>query len=421
MKKKVTIKPIIASVLTLMASFTMMPIIGYANENDLENVPIMADMNNAFAESKGEYDYIEKKIEEESENVTGLIDEDVEKVLNNNGVLDADIEKCSKEELQELEKNIDEDSMIYVSYYAINDIEELSEVPVQKDEMIQLTTEQVDEYIAEKYYEEDSDLREELDKEFAKNSISKNDSNMFNVVSDVMGLHVTDVHAKTITHGGISDKVNTTMLREILVVSEIKNTNYIHAWFKFEWTEMPKYREVDTISLGWSGANYEYGYEPYREKNNVVHTWYCNYIYRYSGKVKMESGGCVLTEHRTLSSIGVEEYNLSQNMLVCVIDLHDDIPYRVQPEMIDLEYEDESIAVNLYLMKTSPNGVNFYPEYRHLVKKYGYNKMNLLGVTACLVDYSIASMVYTGISGITVESVYKNSGPQNVPFYSQYK
>lgn len=421
MKKKDSIKPIVASVLTLIASFTVLPRIGYASEDNYEDAPVIIDMNNAFVESEGEYNYIEKKIEEENANVTGLIDKDVEKILNESGVLDSDIERCSREELEELEKNIDETSHIYVSYYAVNDIEELSDVPVEKGEMIELTSEQVDKYIAEKYYDEETDLREELAKEFDSVIQDNQKEDLIDDISKIVGLNVNEVCAKTVTHGGVSDKENPTMLREIMVVNEIKNSNFIHVWFKFEWTEMPKYREVDTISLKWDGASYEYGYESYRDKNNVVHTWYSDYIYEDRNTVKTEAGSYKLTEHKTLTNIGVEKYYLDQNKLVCVIDLHDDMPYRVMPEKINLEYEDESVAVNLYLMKTSPYGVNFHPEYRHLVKKYGYNISNLLGVTANIIDGSFASMIYTAISGLRVESVYQTSGPQNVPFYSQYK
>ena len=413
MKKKITIKPIIASVLTLMASFTMLPITGYAyesnHENDYENVPIVVDMNNAFVESEGEYDYIEKKIEEESANVTGLIDEDVEKILNESGILDEDIEKLSNEEIEEFENNINENSLIYVSYYAVNDIEELSELPVQQDEMIELTPEQVDEYIAEKYYDEETDLREELAKALEDVNEDNKEENVLNTFSNAIGLKVKDVCAETISHGGVSDKANPTMLRKRLIINELKDGLRFQVYFCYEWTDMPIHREMDTMIMSWGGACYDACDKIYSKKTNVVHYWLENI--EESGKtVKCEYKTTILKEADDGNAIKAEQYFIQEKYICCAIKMRQDYKIKEIP-LKEVIYTDESVTMNFYLKKTRDmEGVIFYPYYYHIQEDYSKQLDTIITVTASIFDRGYATAIYSLSSFNDIEFKQKSCG-----------
>ena len=424
MKRKVIIKPIIASILTLMASFSMLPIKGYAVENINGDISIIVDMNNAFAESEGEYDYIEKKKEEESVNVTGLIDKDVEIILNSNGILDEDIKKYSKEELQELEKNIDEDSIIYVSYYAVNDTEELSDVPVKKDEMIELTPKQVDKYIAEKYYDEETDLMKELVKEFNNMEQDNKKEKLVNKVSDIMGINVNEVCAETISHGGIHDKDNPTMLKETLVINDIEDSYKMYVWFQFEWTEMPKYRYVDTVGLYWDGAMYDSGYDKYAEQN-VKHKWLETYIYHYTNEDKCKciaNGNDLKYRYNPKDTFKEEQYYIRSNYIVCLINMHDDQPYSYNPVPTEVLYENERVEMRFYLVKLErATCVSFYPQYVHLKQKFGYDFEHIACAIISGIGKDYIAVSYYLLSGLTSSYTKSTSGPIDVPYQHVYK
>lgn len=422
MLKSVKIKVIISIMLTLMASCTTLPLKVSATENGSENSSMFVDMDNVFNENNGKYDYIEKKIEEENENVTGLIDEDIEIILNNNGILDSDIEVFSDEELKELENNISENSDIFVSYYAVNDVEELSGVPVREDEMIELTPEQVNDYIAEKYYNEKTDLKDELNKEFKEITENSKSKTVIENVSNILGLTVNDACAETITHGGISDKQNTSMLKETLVINEIRGSNYMHVLFKFEWTEMPKYRKVDAISLSWEGARYD-RFGKYSGETKVTHIWYENHLHYNNGKVSIEGrlNDNKLNYNSNEECVKVEEYHLRENFIFCSMELHDDYSYRQGSEIVDLEHEYEGLIIKLYLRKTEPDGVSFFPDYRHFKTKSKYKMFNLVQAIACIGDGSPFSAAYCLISGIKIMNISERSGPKEVNYSHQYK
>lgn len=99
--------------------------------------------------------------------------------------------------------------MIYVSYYAINDIEELSK---------------------------------ELAKQFKHTDKDYNEKEIINKISKEIGLEVKD---------GIRFQV----------------------YFSYEWTDMPIHREMDTMIMSWGGAVYDACDKVYSNKTNVVHYW----------------------------------------------------------------------------------------------------------------------------------------------------
>lgn len=425
MKKRC--KAIIMVLMVSMVNVLAFPFTGYADElTETGNSEIAVDMTNAFAESNGEYEFIEKKIEEENANITGLIDEDVEEILNKNGILDEDIEKCSEKDIKELEDNINEDSLIFSGYYAVNDIKELADTPVQRDEMIELTPEQVDKYIAEEYYGAETDLQETLTEEFeemAEDNTDENRDNVISAIGELIGLGVNDVSAETIAYGGLNDKQKT-MLREILVISELKDGKTMHVWFKFEWTDMPKYRAVDTVYLGWEGAFYDGCDDQYNSKTNVLHTWYEDYI-TYKGKsveASTKYGEKRLDEHYNSYKLTAESYCIRENYLCCVIELHADVPYSNKP-VTDLEYEDESVAMNFYLKKDfGRKGVRFFPQYVHIKQKSKFNGKNVVGVAVSVISKDSISAAYTLLTGVVETfSIESYSGPYNTRFEHDFK
>lgn len=423
MKKKW--KAVIMILMMVVVNIVSFSVKGYAEETqEPGNQGITVDMTNAFTENNGEYAFIEQKIEDENASMTGLLDEDVEELLNHQGILDEDIEKCSEQELMELEQNVTEDSLVYTGYYAVMDTEELADKPVQQDEMIELTPEQVDRYIAEEYYDIETglyaSLAEELE-EMAEKSEDNASQNLVHSVGEFMGLGVQEVCAETIAHGGLDDKIHTSMLRETLVISELKDGKTMHVWFKFEWQEMPKYRAVDSISLSWEGAKYDGCDKQYEPKTTVLHSWYEDYITYNPDRVSMKYGEKQLTKKYDSINLKPESFSIRQDYLCCVIELHADRPYRTNP-VTDLEYEYESVAMNFYLKKDSDlKGVKFYPRYIHVKQKAGYDAKNVLGVAASVVDGSVFSAVYTLASGVEVEFKSDYSGPIGARFSHNFK
>lgn len=421
MKKCKRITAMIMTVSTLVFLCTPMEKT-YGDEKIVENgINIGGNISNVLINEEGEYEYIDKKIQEDVKNNTGLIDEKSEKLLNEKGLLDDEIERLNKEEIKNIEENVDENTKVFSNYYSVEDTRDLSEVPITAEEKIQLSEEQVNKYIAEKYYDVETDLTETINEEFEK----KKHNDTIEKVSKTMGLQVKEAKAYTESHGGVNDAECRTMLRETMIVCQVKGENVIQVTFKYEWTEMPQYRQVDTVVLSWDGGIYDSCSTKYSSKTHVLHSW-VEYTITYpmanQEKCISEYGEEKLTRVNSGAAMNVGKYFIRNGYAECVFKMHADYNYGQNPT-IDKEYEYEAITMHFYLKEDRINfeGVQFYPLYLHQKEKISYDPENIVLVVVNVVDNAYASAVYSFASGLSSKYVTSNSGPITKSFMYEFK
>lgn len=412
------VKSIILVIVTLIASFNSLPIVGFAKERQIyQDEQRKVYVPDSFVKSRGSYTHINKKLEEEASDFTGKLDKKVEKLLNEKGIFDDELERCSEQSLEELEKYVDENSIVYVAYYAVDDSEQLKEEPVKEEEMILLTDKQVNEYLGEKYYGIKTNLKEELTKKFEKTNKDKH--SISESLMGAVGIGVEDAYAKTIAKGGKSDKNNPTMLKKTLVISELNDGKHLHVWFNFMWTEMPEYRELDSVSLSWDGAYYDFS-DSYSSKTAVSHTWsHESYNitngkkndYKYSQEQKQ-----VIAKGNP-AVLKADQYHIRSNYICCAIELHDDkMSGNGRNYYKNDNYLNEAVTMVVYLKKEKGyGGVIFYPYYLHAKSNYDW-----LSVAISIAEKGLLSAVYTITSGKVVNITFSYSGVDE-PFPYKYK
>ena len=355
-----------------------------------------------FTNNMEDYEYIEQKVDEELKEDTGLLEPEIEEVLNEQGVFDNEIGQYSEEYIDALNEAEPEDIEVQAQYYQIEDTEELEGMPVSEEELIPASEEEVNEYLAEEYYEED--IEEETDSSSVVGQILEN-----------IGIKPIEVKAETQSKGGQSDKKNKTMLKKTIICTRDKSKDrkgkqyiYVHAIFK--WDKMPKYRELDTIAMTWDNSYYDYEYE---KKTSVSHFWTKHqYDYRTdvsNGKTVNNSikGKSVnMKENANYNILKNNQYYLDNDGIRIAVKLHKDtekgltsIPYTRAKE-----YSCEGVGIILYLSKSAKNKkVVFYPYYKHIKTKKDW-----LSVAVTLADDGKFTAIYTLATGKhkTVEESY---------------
>ena len=158
------IKCIIAIVVLLMANVVSL----CANTDNVYAFTYKKDdkkdisKRNVFKEKSSEYKNVDKKVKREKQKHSTVANKEVEDYLNENGVFDEDIKGLFTDaELKELDCKDFINAEIYITYYAVEDTEELTDAPIDEKTMIELSDEQVDKYMAQKYFSEDTGLYEE--------------------------------------------------------------------------------------------------------------------------------------------------------------------------------------------------------------------------------------------------------------------
>lgn len=252
------IKKIIA--ITLAVSLIIGANCGAANVYALESEGTEESVEN-FTENMEDYEYIEQKVEDELKEDTGLLEPEIEEELNKQGVFDSEIEQCAEEYVDALNKAEPEDIEVQAEYYKIEDTEELSGVSVSEGEMVPASEEDINEYLADEYYDEEVHAEE------------TDDSSIVGQILENIGIKPIEVKAETQSKGGQKDKKNKTMLKKTVICTRDKSKDknkkqYIYVHIIFKWDKMPKYRELDTISVKWDNARYDYEYE---KKTAVSH------------------------------------------------------------------------------------------------------------------------------------------------------
>ena len=354
----------------------------------------LEDSNENFTDNIEDCEYIEQKVEDELKEDTGLLIPEIEEELNKQGVFDDEIEQYAEEYaseyVNELNKSEPEDIKVQAQYYEIYDTEELEGVSVKEEELVPASAEDVNEYLAEEYYDENLDDKD------------SDNSSIVEWVLEKIGIKSVNVHAETQSKGGQNDKNNKTMLKKTIICTRAKSKDrkgkkylYVHAIFK--WDKMPKYRDLDTLSIKWNNAVY-YDYE-YEKNTSVSHFWTKHqYDYRTdvtNGKVRNVStkGYSVnMKENANYHILKNNQYYLDDNGIRCAVKLHEDtekglteIPYTRAKE-----YSCEGVGIILYLTKKPKDDiVIFYPYYKHL-----RTKLNWVSVAVELADDGKFTVIY---------------------------
>ena len=166
-------------------------------------------------EIKDEFEFIGDKIDEEIENDSGVFENDkIEKFLNENGVFDEDIQSIYNEEeiseLNEFDQDDIDNMSVYVEYYAVPDMDITEESEnLDNYEMIRLTDEQVDMYMAEKYFEVNTELDEQIQEKIEENYDEQREGDSISdKVLTAIGVKPITVYAET------QEKQGTCMLKK---------------------------------------------------------------------------------------------------------------------------------------------------------------------------------------------------------------
>ena len=124
-------------------------------------------LNGKVLAKEGREDFLIKKEKDEVNKNIGILQSRYEKWLNRNGIFDEEIKKYSENEIKEIEKMNIDDSIISTAYYVVDDsTEEKDNKCFDEGDMIQLTSEETNKYIAQKYYGENTDIYETLNNKF---------------------------------------------------------------------------------------------------------------------------------------------------------------------------------------------------------------------------------------------------------------
>lgn len=179
----------------------------------------------------------------------------------------------------------------------------------------------------------------------------------------------------TKTTGGVDDEKNPTMLKKIWRASQQEKDGYIKVNVTCIWTEMPKYRSLDSMEIEWDyAAYYEYAKDKFSEVS-VEHFWDEKTIKIKSSKnktttekhkrVKMNS----MVDPKTLRN---NQYCIREKGIMVALELHYDRTYSDMDGgfyEVDVFRENEGVTCQFYV-KPYEDTVNFYIYYNHLKTNY---------------------------------------------------
>lgn len=300
-------------------------------------------------------------IQEEMDDNSTDLDNDLEQELNSQGILDSQIESWSDETIEKI--NESDDVSVEVMYFNEEDDGELSE----------LSDEEVEKFF-EKVYDEnlDSDLHDGQYVEFEDDREEIIDDN--NSVLAMFGLEETVYGADDSMNGTV--KSSSGMLKcDIVVVKDKGKKNYIDVFQESTWLSQPKYTMTDYMGVT------SYGLDTFMDYNC------CHYAdYTFTENSVQPGGRLVQFNEKTHSKPVVDD-----DCGVCTyVNLCDDIPgiaYRNHTILLYGEFH-----VNNY--NTTDGRINFKFRYYHQQKKLSNN----ISVTPAITTSGLSLSLSNGIS-----------------------
>ncbi|MBQ3545611.1 MAG: hypothetical protein IJA34_11615 [Lachnospiraceae bacterium] len=349
-----------------------------------------------FSKDREKFKNINKKIKEEMESHTDLLDEDIEIYLNENGVYDREIEKIKGVEyMSGLNK---EDIQIFSAYYSVEDNPQKTDVPITDGEMQPLSGEEINNLIGNIYYGENNDISKKEEK--------INKDGVFDKFLTAVGIKPVEAYAAVYEAGGDNESY---LKKTMIVYSKKVNGKECYEVIYFStWETMPKYRNVDVVSLHWANATWQ----PYLNSNVVVkQNWDVKRFYfnslLFKEVLKDESYTTMFEEHSNPDNLKSSQYFISEKGIVAVLDLHDDIiksfnVLGIQNHDITT-YSNEELVIQLYLEKDKyKDTVIFYPYYQHYKNSYNVKSvtMSIIGAIVGGINKNAISVVYSLAGGI---------------------
>ena len=380
-----------AMIMTTLMSLVMFNNIAYASES----VVVEENEITIFEDAKDEK-YVNMKVEEEKKNKTELLDNKTERYLNENGLFDEEIEKLDDETLEELMKSSNKDIQVYTSFYEYiepdednSDADDNSEnetvkssddTVIAESSLVELTKDEINAVIAEKYYDVDISEMEE-----------KDDNTVLDDVLEAVGLKPVNVYAyETINSVDNSDNMKGTYLKKsILIVPEkLGNKQYYKLITNYTWLTMHENRMLDVAIVSWDdNAKYDNSNIAYRETYAKVTTDYTDTVRRQlTGELLSTSHG---TEEKKLIKNYVNENSpdlnrtldsgnvaITNHRMYAFVDLMDDtlVPKDYERKVYRREVNSINIMMCTYIRKVDDSdNVTIGSYYFHTRAKQVYD------------------------------------------------
>lgn len=374
----------------------------YEKKNEL-----LIDTTESFAKEREQYKFTNKKINEEIKHQSGSVNAKLEKHLNENGIFDDEIDTLGEENLNDMEECDIQNIQIYAGYFAMEDTKEREGQTICEDELIPLTAEDVNELIGEEYYNTEN-LGDNIDSSLTS-------------FLDTVGIETIAASAKVESRGGIDNKNEYTLLKKIIIVYKCKNSPYYCVTYSCIWTKMPKYTNLDAVSLKWSGAFFDG--EPFSiEETSVMQKWTEESYDYVNGTKYVKLNRKIVEKTKNLSyyanpnNLRAGQYFIDETSICCAVQLHKkkETTNMFEPDesiMSQRTYKvkecyNESIVMVTYLKReNNRNVLTLYPYYLH-----SKTNIDLSIIAINIATGGYLNAIYNLVSGKTVSIETEYSG-----------
>lgn len=411
------VKSLIMVVAILLASMESLPVMASLDTECIQEIiKQQEEFRNigefiTYTENKSDYKYIEKKINIESGN--DILDKrhhEIEEFLNDSGVFDEEIDLHFTEEmLNELEETKIDNISIMSAYYAVDDSCTDEDTSNEKEilgenNMVRLDEQEVNKYLAQKYFEKETDIYDEMAKKLEKSFEKSKEISLKDKIMQAIGIEPIEVFAES--HGG----GNVTMLKKTVIAYKV-DTKYARVQVWFDWTDMPNNRNLDTIGIKIYSGQYERDASKNYDKVTARHEYY--------KIVKDGPIGCkgkkdkVSYDMKNSSSQTLQdgEYHAVSNGITAAVKLvSNESKLKPNGDVYSEEIRGESVYFNFYvrLVSLNKNYLEVDPTYLHVKKQASILK--LAKVTIDLAKGNVLNVVFFLSSNKIVNVDYEYSG-----------
>ena len=364
---------------------------------------------NDFYEMKDNYEFVSDKVEDEIRESSEDIHNDVvEEYLNENGIFDDEIADIyGDDDIEQLElfgEEDLEDISIQVEYYAVADIAE--EECKNESDMVKLSDDQVDKYIGEKYYNEDTTLDEEINEElYGKIETSEENKSICDKVLMAIGVEPITAYAETKTYQG------NCMLKKVVTCYKQNDVIYANFIAVAIWDTMPEVRDLDAIVL-YFGKSGQYESGALNNNNCIEVTHFFNEKIWYGPNETFIDNGRVIAKmsKTTNEVIKNNQYNCCDGNVRMAIRLHP------SENMIDqygnvykseIEKEGVRCKTHVRLMELDKKSLSMKLEYLHKTVT-----VDVVGTVISLSDGNPIKALFVFLNDNRASIQYKVSGVQ---------
>lgn len=331
---------------------------------------------------------------------TGIIDSKLEAQLNAQGIFDSELEEFSDEDIKSIEQadevfavtqyieykytaDTDEDNSDLIDNYK-RSLDNETDVEVKGNSSTDISEDlniidnfmdsaAVVEHTPDGYEAKvmsDTEV-DELIKEIYFDESKKEEENILNKVLVGIGIMPQNVYAATKVES--SRPTATSYMKKVLMVCQVNDK--VHIIFTCRWLKSPANRMIDILEISWNGGR--------RILNDDKHTYDANLSYDRI-TVRMESGYGSYSNKMTQTTEKITK-DCTDNLYRNWTDKAARVPFDVPRDSPGLDigyyYEDIRMQVSFWL-KREGSGIDVYAEYNHQKKKYDFNYLMGVSLTA---------------------------------------